>query len=91
MADEANDDAAWKRKKGTYAGLGVIAFALIGAIFMYVDDNNSMDYFKMMHAKDYAILHAVLWSLFGLGIILWHNRPPPDNSNTYDDPNDPYR
>jgi hypothetical protein len=38
----------------------------------------------MMHAKDFAILHAVLWCLFGLGLILWHNRPPSGPSQPFD-------
>jgi hypothetical protein len=92
MADDASDtdEAARKRKKGTWAGVAMIAFGLIGAVVSYVQDVHSFDYFKTMHAKDFAILHAVLWTIAGLIVIAWHNRPPPDNSNTYD-PNDPYR
>jgi hypothetical protein len=44
-------------------------------------------------AKDYAILHLVLWTFAGLGIILWYNRPPDDElpSETRDDNRDGMR
>ena len=91
MADEAGDtdgDAARKRRKGTWTGLALIAFGLIGAVVSYFQDAHSFDYFKMMHAKDFAILHAVLWTIAGLLVIAWYNRPPPDpadENRNYDD------
>jgi hypothetical protein len=88
MAED--EDAARKRRKGTIGGLVVIAFALVGALVIYIDDSRSMDYSRIMHARDFAILHAVLWTIVGLGIIAWHNRPPPDdepsNLDAGDDP-----
>jgi UDP-N-acetylmuramyl pentapeptide phosphotransferase/UDP-N-acetylglucosamine-1-phosphate transferase len=89
----ATKEETWKRRKGTLTGLAVIALGLASAIVMYlVDSGNPFDYFKMTNAMELAIVHAVLWGLFGLGLVLWHNRQPPDpaNTNAYD-PNDPYR
>jgi hypothetical protein len=72
------DTEAGNRKTRTLAGLAVIAFAILGAIASYVSDANSLDFVRMIAAKDYAILHLVLWTVVGLGIILWANRPPDD-------------
>ena len=91
MADQADDTdeaAARKRRKGTWTGLALIAFGLIGAVVSYFQDVHSFDYLKMMHAKDFAILHAVIWTIAGLVVIAWHNRPPPDpadENRDYDD------
>ncbi len=73
-----SEDAARKRKKGTIAGLAVIALGIISAIIMYVVDRNSMSFFRWVYASDFAIIHAVLWGFVGLVIILWHNRTPHD-------------
>ena len=73
-----SEDAAWKRRKGTYTGLAVIALGIVSAIVMYFVDRNSMSFFNYMYASDMAIVHAVLWGIVGLVIILWHNRQPPD-------------
>ena len=40
---------------------------------------------------DMAIVHAVLWGIVGVGIILYHNRQPPNPAANFSDPNDPYR
>jgi hypothetical protein len=74
MAKENSD----KRKKGTLAGLALIAFGIVSAIVGYVSDIDSFDYLRMGLAKEYAILHLVLWTVAGLGVILWYNRPPDD-------------
>jgi hypothetical protein len=79
-----DEDAARKRRRGTIGGLTVIAFGLIGAIIIYFSARNPMNFFRWMYAADFAILHAVLWTLFGLGLILWHNRPPTDPSRPFD-------
>jgi hypothetical protein len=92
---EETPDAAQTRKagtRGTMVGLSVIALGLASAIVMYLVDSSSFDFFKMMHAMEFAILHAFLWGIVGVVLILWHNRQPPGqaNINTYD-PNDRYR
>ena len=68
-----------KRKRGTLGGLALIAMGIVGAIAGYVSDANSLDYLRMGLAKDYAILHLVIWTLAGLGVILWYNRPSTDD------------
>jgi hypothetical protein len=67
-----------KRKIQTLVGLGFIAFGIIGAFIGYVSDFHSFDYLKISLAKDYAILHLVIWVVFGLFIILLANRLPDD-------------
>ena len=71
MADKETD----RGRKGTYVGIGFIVFGLIGAVFTYYNDLGSFDLIRMMEAKNYAILHAVLWCGAGIGVILWYNRP----------------
>jgi hypothetical protein len=90
MSNDSDDstDAARKRKKGTISGLALIAFGVVGAIVGYYQDVNSLDYFRMGVAKDYAILHLALWSIAGLCVILWYNRPPSDNRDPYDNGGD---
>lgn len=72
---KANSD---NRKKGVLGGLALIAFGVVGAIAGYVDDTDSFDYLRMGLAKHYAILHLVLWTVVGFGVILWYTRPPND-------------
>jgi len=90
MAEKAAD----KRRKGTYGGLALIAFGLISSFVVYYNDSHSMEIVRMMEAKNYAILHAVLWTIAGVGVILWYNRPPPDDDlplETRDDNRDGMR
>ena len=80
-------EQTWTRRKGTLGGLLAIALGLGSAMIMYlVDTSSPVDFFKSMHAMDMAIVHAVLWSIVGGVLILWHNRQPPDHAsnNTYD-------
>lgn len=85
-------EKTWERRKGTLVGLLVIALGLAGAIVMYLVDRSSFDFFKKTNAMELAIVHAVLWGIVGVVMILWHNRQPPDHSNTrLYDPNDPLR
>jgi uncharacterized membrane protein YfcA len=85
-------EQTWTRRKGTLGGLLAIALGLGSAMVMYLVDSSPFNFFKMMHAMDMAIVHAVLWSIVGGIIILVHNRQRPDHvaNNSYD-PNDTYR
>jgi uncharacterized membrane protein len=90
-ADAPTREQTWKRRKGTLGGLLAIALGLLTAIVMYfVDTSSPIDYFRWMHAMDMAIVHAVLWGIVGVIIILYHNRQPPDPAATNYNPNDPY-
>jgi H+/Cl- antiporter ClcA len=82
----------WTRRKGTLGGLLAIALGLGSAMIMYlVDSSSPFDFFKWMHAMDLAIVHAILWGIVGVVMILWHNRQPDHaRANTYD-PNDSLR
>jgi hypothetical protein len=80
MSDQSEtDEAAAKRKKLTYAGLALIVFGVIGAIVGYFNDKASFDITRMLEAKDFAILHLVIWTIAGLGVIAWANKPPDDD------------
>ena len=82
MSDTSNEDeAAAKRKKRTYAGLAMIAFGVVGAIVGYFNDKASFDIIRMLEAKNYAILHLVIWTVAGLGFIAWANKPPDDDDD----------
>jgi H+/Cl- antiporter ClcA len=86
-------EQTWTRRKGTLGGLLAIALGLGSAMVMYlVDTSSPVNFFKSMHAMDMAIVHAVLWSIVGGILILYHNRQRPDHTanNSYD-PNDTYR
>lgn len=78
-----SNESPRKRRKGTIAGLALIAFGVIGAFVGYYQDSHSFDYLRMGLAKDYAMVHLTLCTIAGLLIILWHNRPPPDDPDTY--------
>ena len=78
------DEAEAKRKKRTYAGLAMIAFGVIGAIIGYFNDRASFDIIRMLNAKDYAVLHLVIWTIAGLGFIAWANKPADDDDNNND-------
>lgn len=82
-------EQTWARRKGTLGGLLAIAAGLGSAMIMYLVDRNSFNYVTNIYAMDMAIVHAVLWSIVGGGLILWHNRQPPDHPVI--DPNDPHR
>ena len=82
MSDTSEtDEAAAKRKKRTYVGLAMIAFGVIGAIVGYVNDKGSLDLMRMLEAKDFAVLHLVLWTIAGLGFIAWANKGPDDDGD----------
>ncbi|HLH91493.1 MAG TPA: hypothetical protein VKX28_23835 [Xanthobacteraceae bacterium] len=75
------DEAAAKRRKRTYVGLAMIAFGVTGAIVGYFNDKASLDFIRMIEAKDYAILHLVIWTIAGLGFIAWANRPADNDDD----------
>jgi hypothetical protein len=82
MSDTSEtDEAAAKRKKRTYVGLAMIAFGVIGAVVGYFNDKASFDIMRMLEAKDFAILHLVIWTIAGLGFIAWANKPPDDDGD----------
>jgi len=80
VTDEDDDDNDYendngkerRRRRGTRAGLVVIALGLIGAVYIYFQD--SRDPFQMDHAARNAMLHAFLYGVGGLLVILWFNR-----------------
>ena len=82
MSDESEvDKAAAKRKARTYMGLGMIAFGVIGAVVGYINDSGSFDIIRMLEAKNFAILHLMIWTIAGLAFIGWANLPPDDDND----------
>lgn len=75
--------AALKRKMRTYMGLGMIAFGVIGAVVGYVRDSESFDLITMLEAKNYAIVHLVIWTIGGLACIGWARLPPDGDDDGY--------
>ena len=65
-------NAAEKRKNGTRAGFALIAFGVVGAIVAYYNDSNSFDYVRMVNATDGAMLHLMIWTFAGLGVIFYY-------------------
>jgi hypothetical protein len=57
-------------------GLGMIAFGVIGALVGYIEDGESFDIVRMLEAKEFAILHLVIWTIAGLAFIGRANLPP---------------
>lgn len=51
----------------------MIALGLVTAVFGYFRDRASMDYTSITNASDAAVLHAVLWGIAGVVVILWAN------------------
>jgi hypothetical protein len=82
MADQQAD----KRRKGTIAGLCLIAFGIVGAIIGYVRDFNSFDIIRMIEAGNYAMVHLVLWTIAGLAVIGWYRLKPADDDRNDDPP-----
>src|SRR5262249_8985699 len=68
-----------RRRKGIRAGIVAIVFGILSAIFLYYQDLNSVDYFRISSASQGAILHAVIWCTIGAGIILWALSDHPDH------------
>ena len=64
----------------------MIAFGIAGAVFSYYRDSNSFNLIDMIHAGDFAILHAVLWTIAGLFVMAWYSISPVtrDRSNGND-------
>jgi H+/Cl- antiporter ClcA len=76
-------EQTWTRRRATLGGLLAIALGFASAIVMYLTDMASFDFLTKMHAMEFAILHAFLWSIAGGVLILcfhWLNRRPPDHS-----------
>ena len=66
-----------------------IAWGVIGAIWSYYSDTDSLDIIRMMDASENAIVHAVIWIGLGVGLILWYLIGPGGSGrNTFDDNED---
>ena len=70
------DEEQRRRNKGLVIGGLFIAYDVLGGLWDYVRDSNSMDFFAMGYALKGAFLHAVLFSLAGLAVIAWYRLKP---------------
>jgi len=69
-----NDETARRRRKGLISGGLLIGWGVVGAIWSYYRDRNSMDFFAMGYAMRGAITHFVLFGIAGLCVIGWYFR-----------------
>lgn len=76
-----------RRRKGTIGGLIFIVLGILSAPIIYVLDSSSFDYIRMDNAVTFAVLHAVLWCVAGLLVILWYNRDPNQRGGNFQDDN----
>lgn len=54
----------------------MIILGIASTFLVYQLDIGSLDFVRMEHATDFAILHATLWSAVGTGVILWYGVGP---------------
>ena len=65
----ANSVREQRQRKGLILGSAFIVIGIIGAFWSYYQDSNSFDIIRMVDATEFAILHAVLWTIVGLGFM----------------------
>ena len=51
-----------------------------------MQDSGSFDVIRMMEAGHYAMLHLVLWTIAGLGVMAWYQLKPADGTRDDDPP-----
>jgi hypothetical protein len=84
MAD--SDTGITRQGKAIFLGVIFIAWGMIGAIWTYYSDTDSLDIIKMVDASQNAIVHAVIWIGLGSGLILWNLFGPGSSSRkVFDD------
>jgi hypothetical protein len=89
MADSESDTGITRQGKRIFVGVLFIAWGVIGAIWSYYGDTDSLDIIRMMDASENAIVHAVIWIGLGVGLILWSMIGPGSSSrNAFDDDED---
>jgi hypothetical protein len=70
MAD--SDTGITRQGKAIFLGVIFVAWGVIGAIWSYYGDIDSLDFIRMLDASQNAIVHAVIWIGLGGGLILWN-------------------
>jgi len=70
MAD--SDTGIARQGKMIFVGVIFIAWGIVGAIWSYYGDTDSLDIITMVDASQNAIVHAVIWIGLGGGLILWN-------------------
>jgi len=91
MAD--SDTGITRQGKAIFLGVIFIAWGVIGAIWSYYSDTDSLDFIRMVDASQNAIVHAVIWIGLGGGLIFWYLIGPGSSSrkasgNDEDQPNE---
>jgi len=59
-----------RQEKLISLGFVFISWGIVGAVWSYLSDTNSLDILRMMSASENAIFHAVLWCAIGAGFLL---------------------
>jgi|GEM_PF-4319824 len=87
MAD--SDTGITRQGKGIFVGVIFIAWGVIGAIWSYYNDTDSLDFVRMLDASRNAIVHAMIWIGLGGGLILWNLFGPGSSGRkAFDDDED---
>lgn len=73
------DEMPQPRRKALIGGIGLIAYGILGGLYSYWRDSNSMDFFAMSYAVQGAVTHALLFGVVGLGFIAWSRRRETDS------------
>jgi hypothetical protein len=89
MADSESGTGITRQGKGIFVGVLFIAWGVIGALWSYYGDTDSLDIIRMMDASENAIVHAVIWTGLGVGFVLWYMiGPGSSGGNAFDDNED---
>jgi hypothetical protein len=81
-----NSTRAQRQRKGLIGGGLLIAYGIIGAFISYYRDSNSFNLIDMLDAGQFAVLHAVIWTIAGLCVMGWYGviggwKHPDSNAN----------
>lgn len=71
-ADSDRGTGITKQSRGLFVGGIMIAWGILGALWIYFRDSDSLD----LDAPQNAIVHAAIWVTIGCGIVAWYASAP---------------
>lgn len=69
-----------RQGKKIILGIVFIAWGIIGGLWSYFSNSNSLDFVRMTDASENAIFHAGLWIVLGAGLIAYYAFGPGSSS-----------